>query len=417
MPSQKMSALWLSKLNHPKRGRIDYFDKQQSGLVLRAGVKTKTWMCLYRVDGSRKLRRIKLGRYPSLKLAEARKRAKEIIVQAEKGQDPGTEKLKKRNADLSAPTFQTLADIYLTRYAEKHKSPKSVSEDKRILKKDLLPAWGGIKAKNIKRRHIIDLIDQVADRGPVIANRTLALASKIFNVAFERELVDINPCYRIQKPGKEVSRSRVLTEVELKSIWLAFEGLTPKMQNLMKFRMLTAQRGGEVCSMSWSDIDFDEKIWTIPSKFTKNKKLHRVPLSVQALNVLTEIKQFLETDNRRLVKRGKQPVTSDWVFPSTHGSATGYIANIQKAAQAIQKDSQVIDLKLHDLRRTAASMMAQMGVSEFEIGKVLNHTNESVTAIYNRHQYDSEKRRALEKWANRLDQILHGKIAKIVNLH
>ncbi len=133
--------------------------------------------------------------------------------------------------------------------------------------------------------------------------------------------------------------------------------------------------------------------------------------------MLTEIKDFLTEDNKRLIQRRKPPITNDWVFPSTHSSSTGHIANIQKAAQVVQKESQVSDFKLHDLRRTAASMMAEMGISEFEIGKVLNHTNESVTAVYNRHKYDGEKRRALEKWANRLDQILHGRQqSKIVNL-
>jgi integrase len=416
MPSLKMSALWLSRVPYPESGRIQYSDLQQQGLVLRIGVTSKTWFCVYRVEGNRKLRRIKLGRYPAIKLADARKKAKNIIVKAENGLDPAAEKQEKRKEDLSAPTFKTLAEIYLSRYAEKKKKPKSIAEDKRILRKDLLPAWGRMKAKSIKRSHVISLIDEVSDRGPVIANRTLALASKMFNVGLERELVDSNPCYRIEKPGKEVSRSRVLTETEIKAVWLSFSNLTPKMQYLMKLRMLTAQRGGEVCSMSWRDIDFEEKVWTIPEEFTKNKKSHRVPLSEQSIKTLNEIKMFLKNDNKRLINRGKPPVNTDWVFPSTHGSATGYIANIQKAAQAIQKESQVSDFKLHDLRRTAASMMAEMGVSEFDIGKVLNHTNGSVTAIYNRHQYDGEKRRALEKWANRLDRIINDKVAKVVNL-
>ncbi len=417
MPSIKMSALWLARVSCPESGRAEYSDQQQQGLVLRVGATSKTWFCVYRVEGSRKLRRIKLGRYPALKLADARKKAKDTIVQAEKGKDPGAEKQNKRKEDLLTPTFNTLAEIYLTRYAEKKKKPRSIAEDKRILRKDLLPAWGTMKANSIKRSHVISLIDEVSDRGPVIANRTLALASKIFNVGFERELVDVNPCYRIQKPGKESSRSRVLTQSEIKAVWYVFNHLTPKMQFLMKLRILTAQRGAEICSMSWNDINLNDKVWTIPSDFTKNKKPHRVPLTNQALSVLSEVKTFLNNDNERLIKRGKQPINSDWVFPSTHGSANGYIANVQKAAQTIQKESQVPDFRLHDLRRTAASTMAEMGISEFDIGKVLNHTNDSVTAVYNRHQYDAEKRRALEKWANRLDKITEGKTTKIVNLY
>ncbi len=153
--------------------------------------------------------------------------------------------------------------------------------------------------------------------------------------------------------------------------------------------------------MAWKDVDLQKNIWTIPASITKNKNSHRVPLSKQVVEI---------------IKSRKNQAGSSWIFPSSHGSGRGYVYNVQKAAKKIREEAGVKDFRLHDMRRTAASMMAAMGVFEFNIGKVLNHTNESITSVYNRHSYDSEKRIALEKWAGRIEQILSGKKAKVVNL-
>ena len=112
---------------------------------------------------------------------------------------------------------------------------------------------------------MLALLDEVAIRGPVMANRVLALASTIFNIGIQRELVESNPCYRVSKPGgKEKSRERVLSPEELKSIWLAMDDLRPLMAALLKVRVLTGQRGGEVCSMRWEDVDLSEQVSTSP---------------------------------------------------------------------------------------------------------------------------------------------------------
>ncbi len=397
-----MTALWLRRLKATNSGRIEYSDTIQSGLRLRVGKTTMTWVCVYRITGNRKLKRMTIGRYPAISLADARKVARDTIVQAEKGNDPSAEKQKHRQEQLKAPTFQILADTYMKYHAKRHKKESSIKEDQRILNKELLPVWKNLKAKDIKRRDVIALLDEVAERGPVMANRVLALASTIFNIGIDRELIEANPCYRLRKPGgSEKSRDRVLSPDELKAIWKAFDALRPLMRYNMRIRLFTAQRGGEICAMAWDDIDLDKKTWTIPGYVSKNKKAHRVPLTMPVMEILKTLHKTSKTK---------------WVFPSNHGSAYNHITSVQKAAQKVQAESKVLDFKLHDMRRTAASMMAEMGISEFDIGKVLNHTNESITAVYNRHSYDNEKRHALEKWANKLEQILAGKQAKVVNL-
>lgn len=352
-----MTELWCKQIK-PEKKQADYYDTWEplpgkSGkLLMRVGVQgTKTWVLMYHLNGKRC--RYTMGHYPDMKLAQAHSQAVQTLSRILNGGDPAGE----RKIEKDAPTFAMLADAYLEFHARRYKKASSIREDER---KDLLSVWGNIKAKDITRRHVIDLLDRVADRGPVMANRVLALASTIFNVGIDREMLEVNPCYRMKKPGgKEESRDRVLSEEEIRAVWTAFDTLRPMMKAIMQVRTLTAQHGGEVCSMRWEDIDFDERVWTIPAHVAKNKKAHRVPLAPAVVDILSAL---------------RESVSSEWVFPSSHGAAQGHIYNVQKAAQAVQRESKIEDFRLHDLRRTAASMMAEMGVSEFDIGKVLNHS-------------------------------------------
>lgn len=154
-------------------------------------------------------------------------------------------------------------------------------------------------------------------------------------------------------------------------------------------------RGGEIESMSWEDIDFDAAIWTIPSELSKNGLAHRVPLNSQACKILKSL--FLSKAN------------SKWVFPSPLGPHR-HIENIQKAIQRIRAQEECgIDFVGHDLRRTAATHMASMGIPRLVIAKILNHVEQGVTAVYDRHAYDKEKQEALQLWGNRVDKLVFEK--------
>jgi integrase len=159
---------------------------------------------------------------------------------------------------------------------------------------------------------------------------------------------------------------------------------------MFKLRLLTAQRGAEIESMRWADIELPIGWWTIPSDVSKNKRTHRVPLSTTARELLIELKS--ETSG------------GEWVFPSPT-RAGRHIVNVQKAARGVRKDSGV-EFVPHDLRRTAASIMAGIGTPRLVVGKILNHAEPGVTRVYDRHSYDKEKRNALDKWAVKLNEIL-----------
>ena len=397
MPSVKMNSLWLKNLKPTENRRVDYFDRKQSGLCLRLGISgIKTFVVVYRLQGSRKKRRITLGRYPALSLADARIQTRAVLVEVERGNDPG----RRKQEIIKAPTFEQLCDIYLEKHAIKKRSYK---EDRRKIETDLLKTWGDIKAHKIKRRDVIALLDRIVDRGsPISANRTLALIRKIYNFGIERDLVENNPCIGVKPPGREKQRDRVLTSDEIRKLWTAFdEVLTPAMANIQKLRLITAQRGIEVSSMRWQDIDLETGWWTIPAEVAKNKMAHRVPLSQMALNIIQEQK--------------KAAATSEYVFPSKKKS-TGHVRYFQKSFSKVRSCSGLEDVTMHDLRRTAASHMTGMGISRLVVAKILNHAEQGVTHVYDRHGYDAEKRIALEKWDARLQQILTGQQVKVVNL-
>ena len=191
---------------------------------------------------------------------------------------------------------------YLAKYARKFK--KSAAEDERILARDVLPAWGDRSVRDLTRGDIRALVEGIADRGaPVMANRTLAVIRRVLNFAIDYDWVEANPAARVRKPAPEVSRDRVLDDNEIRRLWrvlshfpttaerpapgrkarqgTATDPICPINEThaaLLKLRLLTAQRGGEVALMRWRDLDLKDGWWTIPGAFTKNGKPHRVPL-------------------------------------------------------------------------------------------------------------------------------------------
>ena len=272
----------------------------------------------------------------------------------------------------------------------------------RIIDRLLIPHFGVVRAKEITRRDVKELVEKIATRAPIMANRTLDLLRRIFKWGIEEDIVAASPCYPIRKPGEEHARSRTLTEDEIKKMWAALDqanGGKKAQRKLrlqtaasLKLRLLTAQRGGEVMWMEWTEIDGDW--WTIPEQKSKNRLDHRVPLSPMALRIIAQMKSLA-------VKK-----QSIYVFPSPKGE--GHIENVQKAIQQIKKISTGINFVGHDLRRTAASMMTGMGIQRLTVQKILNHVEPGVTAVYDRHSYDKEKRQALESWSKRLMVLVSG---------
>ena len=225
-------------------------------------------------------------------------------------------------------------------------------------------------------------VADVAERAPVLANRVLATTRRLFGWAIAQGLLETNPCDQVERPTFERARERVLTTGELRALWRGFDSIDPSWATLFRLCLLTGQRVGEVLTMRWADIDGEW--WTVPSTTAKNGMSHRVPLSPRALQVL------LETPRR-----------GEYVFCSPRAPERplrGYRKAFKRACTIVG----VENTRPHDLRRTAATMMASMGVNRVVIGRILNHADRSITGMYDRYSYDAENRAALELWAERL---------------
>ena len=240
------------------------------------------------------------------------------LREAQHGIDPATAKREARSAE----SFGELANLYLERYAKAEK--RSWREDERILNRDLLPRWRGRKAQEIKRADVIQLLDEIVDRNaPVMANRTRALISKIFNFGIKRGIVESNPAFGVDNPGHEQQRDRVLSEDEIRQLWNALETERPWSAAIFRLGILTAQRRGEILGMKWDELDLTARWWTIPAERAKNGLAHRVPLAPQALKILTAL------------KAGKH----DPVYVFRGGRVGRPIANLQKPLQRVKKNS------------------------------------------------------------------------------
>lgn len=350
---------------------------------------------MYRFDG--KPRRMTLGTYPLVTLADAHVQHAGAKKKLERGADPGAEAVIQRKEERQAETVSDLIDEYLEKYSEPRK--RSSDEDRRCLEKDILPLWGAKKARSITRRDAITMLDRIMDRGsPIMANRTLAVARRMFAFGVDRDILQVNPLIGIRPPAREVRRDRVLTEEEIRTFWQGLDKADmPQLMRLaLQFLLATLQRRSEVVEATWSEFDLTNKVWVIGSERTKNGVAHSVPLSPLACELLEQIRAQSEEE-------------ADWLFPSPKLKNKPFSrGSINHCLAPNLKVIGLKNLRPHDLRRTGASQITGMGIPRLVVSKILNHTDREITGVYDRHSYDAEKRHALDAWGARLEEIVSG---------
>jgi integrase len=287
----------------------------------------------------------------------------------------------------AAPTLGDTVPEFIERYAK----PKNRGweETQRILRK-FTPLFAK-PLDQIKRPDVVRILDDIIASGaPFTANRALAAIKKLFAWSLDRGMIEINPIAGLKPPTKERARDRILTDGEMLRFWNAAEKFGYPFGPLLQLLLLTAQRRGEVTNMLWSQIDFVRAVWVIPAENAKNGQAHEVPLSEMALQILRALPRFID---------------SDFVFTTT---GTSPVSGFGRLKRNLDPEMGSSGWRLHDLRRTAASGMARLGVAPHVIEKVLNHVSGQISglaAVYNRHGYDAEKRQALDKWAQYLTEL------------
>ncbi len=373
----------------------------------------KAWQVRYRFG--EKHRRMTLGKYPLLSLADARARASEALIAAQDGRDPAGEREAERAARVEVQQsgrdkIKTLVEQFGKRHLSTLKSGETV---KRELNRHVVAVWGERDIHDIAKRDVIDLLDGIADSGRVVtANRVRAYLNKFLNWCAERDIIDQSPAMGVKPVAKEKSRDRVLSDDEIRWFWQACTREGQPWGHLGKMLLLTGQRLGEVVNMTDREVSGD--LWHLIADRTKNGRAHDVPLSEAARAVLGAVER-LKSD-------------AGYVFTTTGTSALqGYHKGRNHIAErmvevASEERGEPVDIPhwtFHDLRRTAATGMARLGIPVRVTEAVLNHvsgTAGGIVSVYQRHDYADEKRDALNAWARLVADLVEGRADNVVRL-
>ncbi|WP_298352967.1 site-specific integrase [Rhodoblastus sp.] len=406
----------------PKAKRREVPDGKVPGLyyVIQPTGST-SWIVRFRHLGKPAKLTIGGGAIP---LAEARDLAREALVKIAKGENPAAQKIEATKAAKAAQQresdlIEKVVETFIDRYAKKHTKEKSWREAERILKREIAASWKGKALGEITRADVHDRLDAIVDRGsPIMAIRTFRAFGRLCSWAVERGIIAASPCDNVRAPASEQSRDRVLTDNELRAFWRACDQIGKPFGPLAKILLLTGQRREEVGAMTWAELDLPARKWTIPKERAKNGVAHEVALSDAALALLAT------TDKIERPREKGALALPAFVFTTTGRTpVSGYSKakeQLDAAMNAILKAEAGDEFKeparwtFHDLRRTAASGMAGLGIAPHVVEAVLNHksgTIKGVAAVYNRYSYADEKRAALDAWARRLDMIVSGKPA------
>lgn len=366
----------ISAIKPPQEGQVEHPDDLVRGLRLRVGAGgRKAWIVRTRA-GKQQVNKT-LGTYPLISLASARDLARDFLI-----------KLAKEGSVRQKRTFGDLADHWIEHVAKPKN--KSWRNQERRLEIYVLPSWRDTDLSSIRRADVRNLIDGID--GIVAPGRALAIVRTLFRYAMARDWVENSPAEAIPNPSIDVPRDRFLDMNEVKRVYRAADLLGYPFTGFIKMMILTGQRRTEVAAMRWADFDLEAGNWTLASEDTKSSRAHLVPLSPQAIEILKATPHF-----------GGYVWSSDG---ETH--IKGY-SKAKKKLDALLASSgaELKPWRLHDLRRTAATHMVRLGVSELVVGRVLNHAPQGVTArTYALHSYEAEKRHALVTWANEIVQIM-----------
>jgi integrase len=365
-----------------------YFDEDLrcfALMVTRSGV--RRFVLQYRVHG----RSERLTLKPGLTLKEARHEARKYLGEVAKGTSPLGERRKKKLA--SANTVAAIAAEYFRRDGKKL---RSANWQKVALRRLVFPRFGARQIDSIKRSEIVRLLDQIEDdNGPVMADAVLAILRKLFSWHASRSDEFNSPIVRGIRKQHSRARDRVLSDDELRQIWRA-TGRPGVFNALVRYLLLTATRRTEAARMTRAEISDDD--WIIPAQRMKAGIEHVVPLSGDARALLVELP---------VIGTGQFVFTNDGRRP---------IADLVKPKHELDRRSGVTGWRLHDLRRTARSLMSRSGISPDVAERCLAHTIGGVRGIYDRHSYHAEKKRAFEVLAAEVRRIVDPPSGNVVAL-
>jgi len=395
----------VKRLALPEVGQVDWFEKLRRGLTLVLRISyggTRAWRVTYYVDGAARSRTI--GRYPEMGVAAARKAAYAF--------DP-----KAATASAEAGSFREVAENWIKRHVDE-KGLRSKREIERQLRYYVYPRWERLPFFSIGRKTVNELLDEIVDEhGASQADGVLATLRGIMNWYMSRDENYVSPIVkgmkRDRRPPSERNRERILSDEELYLIW----GVTARADGMgafggiVRLLLLTAQRVGKVSTMKWADVDLETGVWTIATEVREKGNAGRLKLPPLALAVIEE--QPIIEGNPYIFAgsiRGRRHPSAAKDEPPRFNSFSQYKLALDDYFQDWPRWT------LHDLRRTARSLMSRAGVADNIAERVLGHAIAGVEGTYNRYDYFDEKADALRRLAGMIERIVTGVSAEVVEL-
>jgi integrase len=396
-----LNAKTIAALTLPD-GKADaiHFDDDMPGFGLRlrrgaGGRVLRSWIAQYKRAGG--TRRLLLGSAEVLSAARAREAAKAVLAKVALGQDPAGDKADRRSKDRVS--FKSIAGEYLEAKRDEVR-PKTHKQTVRYLTGPHFRPLHNKPLDQVTQRDVAACLLVIArERGNATARVARANLSAMFTWAMQQGLAAANPVIGTRKPTESGPRERVLSDQELVAIWRACRD--DHFGRIVKLLILLGARRTEVGGMCWSELD-DNGNWTIPAARSKNARAHTLPLPEAAAGIIAGVPQMADRDQ----------LFGDY-------GARGF-ANWNNAKHWLDARCGISDWVLHDLRRSAATKMADIGVQPHIIEQVLNHQSghkRGVAGIYNRSSYAREVRAALALWADHVNALVTGGARKVIALH
>ncbi len=395
MPRIRLTKSAIDALPTPASDVV-YWDAGCPGFGVKVTPKgRKVFIVLYRTGGGgSKLRKYTIGPYGRVTLHQARVAAQKVFAAKLDGRDPASEKREAKRR-VVADRVEDLLETFIAQHLSQNRSGGEIS---RLLRREVGKPWAGRSIHEITKRDVVELVSAIEQRGaPVAANKALKSVKTFLRWCVGRAVLDQSPADGVPLPAKEVARDRVVNDKELAQVILGARQIGGRYGAIVELLALTGQRREEVAGLQREELDLAHRVWTIPKQRTKNAKAHVVHLSDQSVAVL-----------RRVDQRGSLLGTKPF-------------RDFSRAKRLLDQVSGVAGWRLHDLRRTCVSGMARLGIPPHIADKILNHnagTISGVAAVYQRHEFLSERREALERWGTHVAHIVaeasgevHGKVA------
>lgn len=367
---------------------------------------TASWVLRYRVAGSKSQKELTLGRYPDMTLQRARQEASEKRLDVQKGVDVARVKQKTKREAERAWTVIRLAEDYLER-AEDRLHESTVSGRRQQFRDYIKPIIGTLPVREITPSDIVDVAERALAKSQHVARLVLILLREIFSHGIARHVIDTDPCAHVKAKSvlgpRPVNRTRVaLAEHELREVFKSLPNIGRENELMVKVLLSTAVRIGELVNARWEDVDLEHRLWRIPPQNIKGRKVRAargedvkefvIPLTDQVLELFIQLQDLAFGSDYVMPIRSRRGEGDDRPMESTtlNAALNSFCDSLGDTCRRFTP---------HDLRSTARSHFGALGVDLLIAERCLNHSLGGLVAVYDQHDYLTERRQALNLWS------------------